>query len=477
MASAIAEFRPLSLSRSTCRPLVTGLAMLSSDLIAIALAWSVAVAETVATGGRLATAHGFGLATLGILLLPVFALCGLYPGAGIGPVEELRRVIRLTTAAYINLVLLTFLLRTDPYPRMTLVLAWILTITFVLVGRNLVRKVAASLPWWGCPAILLGGGAAACAVLRVLRNHPGIGIRVHVAVDDRGSDGSLQDLPLVVGLGNIPELVQRTKITRAIIAGPMNSFSVAELLRVYGQYFPSLIVCPDMRIPSSLCVEPSSMGGLLTLGMRQKLSSQRSKLYKRTVDVILSFLLAALLMPTFVLIACAVVLTSPGTVLYGHRRIGKDGRVFRMWKFRTMVPNADEVLQRHLEKDAQLRLEWERDHKLRRDPRVTPLGRLLRKCSLDELPQIWNVLLGDMSLVGPRPIVSAEIPKYGAQYDVFSRALPGLTGLWQVSGRNNTTYEERVELDSYYVHNWSPWLDLYILSQTFGAVVSGRGAC
>jgi lipopolysaccharide/colanic/teichoic acid biosynthesis glycosyltransferase len=124
-----------------------------------------------------------------------------------------------------------------------------------------------------------------------------------------------------------------------------------------------------------------------------------------------------------------------------------------------------------------LRLEWARDHKLRSDPRVTPVGGLLRKCSLDELPQIWNVLVGEMSLIGPRPIVSAEISRYGDQYDVLARVAPGLTGLWQVSGRNNTTYQERVELDSYYVQNWSPWLDIYVLSRTIGAVVSGRGAC
>jgi Undecaprenyl-phosphate galactose phosphotransferase WbaP len=477
MASAVAELRPHSFSRSTCRPLVTGLAMLSSDLVAIALAWSLAVSGYVATGAKLALSDCFGVITLAILLPAIFANCGFYPGAGIGPVEELRGVIRLTAAAYMSLVLLTFLVQATPYPRTILIFAWILTMLFVLVGRNLVRKAAGSLPWWGCPAVLFGAGPGSSAVLRVLRNDPGIGIRVHVAVDERGSDESFEDLPFVVGLNNIPGLVHQTRIKRAIIAGPVNSVSVAELVRAYGRYFPSLIVCPDIRMPMSLCAEGGGLGGLLVLGVREKLLSRPSRLYKRMVDVILSSVLLALLSPFFLLVACAVITTSEGPVFYGHRRIGRDGKAFKMWKFRTMVANADEVLERHLEQDAQLRMEWGRDHKLRRDPRVTTVGSFMRKCSVDELPQIWNVLRGDMSLIGPRPIVSAEISRYGAEFDVFLRVLPGLTGLWQVSGRNDTTYQERVELDSYYANNWSPWLDLYILSRTLRAVVSGRGAC
>jgi Undecaprenyl-phosphate galactose phosphotransferase WbaP len=477
MASAVAELRPQSVSSSTCRPLVTGLAMLSSDLVAIALAWSIAVAAYMATGAKLALSDCFGVATLAILLPAILASCGFYPGAGIGPVDELRGIVRLTTAAYVSLVLLTFLLQAIPYPRIILILAWLLTMMFVLVGRNLVRKAAGSLPWYGCPAVLLGTGPGSDAVLRVLRNDPGIGIRVHVAVDERGSDVSLEDLPFVVGLNDIPLLVHQTRIRRAIIAGPVNAFSVAELIRVYGRYFHNLIVCPDIRMPLSLCAEGGPLGGLLVLGMRETVLSHPSRLYKKIVDVLLSSALLTLLLPVFILTACAVVTTSKGPIFYGHRRIGRDGKTFKMWKFRTMVANADRVLENHLKQDAQLRMEWERDHKLRRDPRVTPVGSFLRKCSLDELPQIWNVLRGDMSLVGPRPIVSAEISRYGADFDVFLRVLPGLTGLWQVSGRNDTTYQERVELDSYYANNWSPWLDLYVLSRTLRAVVSGRGAC
>ena len=141
-----------------------------------------------------------------------------------------------------------------------------------------------------------------------------------------------------------------------------------------------------------------------------------------------------------------------------------------------MVNDADAVLARHLGEDEEARAEWRVTQKLARDPRITPVGRWLRRTSLDELPQLWNVLRGEMSLVGPRPIVDAEIARYGRGYALYQRVLPGVTGLWQVSGRNRLSYEERVKLDLYYVSNWSFWLDLYILARTLRAVLQGEGA-
>jgi Undecaprenyl-phosphate galactose phosphotransferase WbaP len=181
-------------------------------------------------------------------------------------------------------------------------------------------------------------------------------------------------------------------------------------------------------------------------------------------------------LPLFVLISVAIKLSSPGPIFYGQLRIGRGSRHFRAWKFRTMVAGADRVLRDHLEADPELRQEWEHDHKLKDDPRVTWIGRFLRKTSLDELPQLFNVMVGQMSLVGPRPIVDAEIDKYGETFELYKEVSPGITGLWQVSGRNNTTYQERVDLDSYYVRNWSPWLDLYILMRTIKVVLRREGA-
>jgi Undecaprenyl-phosphate galactose phosphotransferase WbaP len=202
----------------------------------------------------------------------------------------------------------------------------------------------------------------------------------------------------------------------------------------------------------------------------------RAQSVKRVFDILLALVVLAVALPFAVLIAVAIVTETRGPLFFAHTRIGKGGRRFRLWKFRSMVLDADAVLARRLERDPGLREEWGRTRKLKEDPRVTRVGRLLRRSSLDELPQLWNVLRGDMSMIGPRPIVEEEIAKYRAVYDLYARVRPGVTGLWQVSGRNDTSYRERIELDSRYIREWSVWLDLLILWRTVRVVILGHGA-
>ena len=200
------------------------------------------------------------------------------------------------------------------------------------------------------------------------------------------------------------------------------------------------------------------------------------RLIKSTMDFVLIILFGILSLPLVAMIVLLIKITSPGPVFYSQERIGKGSRRFRAWKFRTMVPDADKVLQKHLAANPELQAEWEQDHKLKNDPRVTWIGQILRKTSVDELPQLWNVLRGEMSLVGPRPIVDAEVTKYDEAYRMYKKVVPGITGLWQVSGRNNTTYDQRVHLDTFYVRNWSPWFDLYVLLRTVKVVLLREGA-
>lgn len=198
--------------------------------------------------------------------------------------------------------------------------------------------------------------------------------------------------------------------------------------------------------------------------------------YARILDISLILLAAPYLILAFLILAILIKLDSPGPVFYRQTRIGRFGRKFQIYKFRTMIQNADEVLQTYLDQSPQLKAEWLATHKLKNDPRVSRVGALLRKTSLDEIPQLWNILMGDMSLVGPRPIVDAEVEKYGKCFELYIQVRPGLTGLWQVSGRNNTTYERRVELDEYYVCNRSLKLDLQILLKTALVVITKDGA-
>jgi len=196
---------------------------------------------------------------------------------------------------------------------------------------------------------------------------------------------------------------------------------------------------------------------------------------KRVVDVLGAIILGLVFAPLIVVIV--FLMRKDGScVIYRHRRVGRGGQMFSCLKFCTMVPNADQVLRELLESNPDLQAEWVRDHKLRNDPRVTRLGRFLRRTSLDELPQLLNVLRGEMSLVGPRPVVREELLRYGRSVGMYLTVKPGITGLWQVTGRNNTDYRRRVVLDTYYVRNHNLLLDLYILAKTTGVVLGGKGA-
>lgn len=198
-------------------------------------------------------------------------------------------------------------------------------------------------------------------------------------------------------------------------------------------------------------------------------------LTKRALDIVGAIVLALVFAP-LILVIVFLLRRGGGSVIYQHRRVGRGGRMFACYKFRTMVPDADQVLRTLLEDNPELQAEWVRDHKLRHDPRVTGLGRFLRRTSLDELPQLLNVLRGEMSLVGPRPVVREELLRYGKNVGTYLAARPGITGLWQVTGRNDTDYRRRVVLDTYYVRNQNLGLDLYILLKTTGVVLSGNGA-
>jgi Undecaprenyl-phosphate galactose phosphotransferase WbaP len=197
---------------------------------------------------------------------------------------------------------------------------------------------------------------------------------------------------------------------------------------------------------------------------------------KRIFDIVFAFLLLAGSLPVLAALALAIKLETRGPVFFRHTRVGRKNRTFLLWKFRSMVVNADSLLHDYLDKHPELLDEWERTHKLKQDPRVTRVGRFLRRSSLDELPQLWNVLKGDMSLVGPRPVVEAEKAKYGPAIALYLLVPPGLTGLWQISGRNDTTYRTRVELDTRYICNWSLGLDLLVLLKTVRVVIVGKGA-
>jgi len=236
----------------------------------------------------------------------------------------------------------------------------------------------------------------------------------------------------------------------------------------------------DKSILHDFAFAVDSTGSSRSTGFRRTLSLPstlfRYRFVKRALDILLVILAIPVLVPALLIVGLVVKLTSHGPAFFSHRRICRDGAFFSMWKFRTMCVDSSDVLEQYLSKNPRARAEWGKSHKLRDDPRITPVGLFLRRFSLDELPQVWNVLRGQMSLVGPRPIVAAEVERYADSFDFYCRVKPGVTGLWQVSGRSELTYDERVALDRRYVTRWSLFFDLKILLRTFKAVANRDGA-
>jgi Undecaprenyl-phosphate galactose phosphotransferase WbaP len=249
-----------------------------------------------------------------------------------------------------------------------------------------------------------------------------------------------------------------------------------EVIDRYRAQIPYLMVLSASSNMPLLWGTSLDCGGMSGIGVQNGLMLAAPRLVKRALDIAISAAVILAGLPLFALVALLVKVSSRGPVFFGHRRLGFGGKSFRAWKFRTMRPNADKLLQKYLDSNPDARAEWEESFKLRKDPRVTWIGHFLRKSSLDEFPQLWNVIRGEMSLVGPRPIIADEAEKYGRVFKLYTDVKPGITGLWQVSGRNNTSYEERVQLDNYYVRNWSPWLDIHILARTVSTLIRGSGA-
>jgi Undecaprenyl-phosphate galactose phosphotransferase WbaP len=393
------------------------------------------------------------------LFIAAFAVQGLYPGVLLHPAEEIRRVFHCVSTVFLLVLCTTFLWHNaESYSRSVVLVTWALAVPAVLLARKLARWQLSRYDWWGVPAVVFGSGPSTKRILKALTNRE-LGIRVTAVVGD-----DFYGLP------------RSAAAHYAILTESSSKFDLHEMMRDQCQGYHRILLVPEIHGICSLGISAREIGGQIGFDVPQQLFHKSAGMIKRAADLILTLPGLIALSPLFLFIAIAIKLTSRGPVFYGHTRHGRDGKTFKALKFRTMFQNGESILMEHFQKYPQELAAWQCDHKLKRDPRVTAVGRWLRRYSLDELPQLCNVLLGQMSLVGPRPIVTAEVLKYGRGYGLYSRVRPGITGLWQVSGRNNTTYPERVAFDEYYVRNWSIWLDTYILVRTVRAVFEAEGA-
>lgn len=459
---------------------VTGLLLLT-DSVALLLVWCLSVIVRYVLGGSFDLLLYWNMIPLLLLFPAAYAIAGLYPGILLSPPEELKKISQATSVIFLILLGAIFLSKqSDTYSRGIFALAWIGVLGAVPFFRTMLRRKVENWKRWGHPAVILGAGKTGEAVADALAREHRFCLRPVAFFDDdpQKIGKRCKGLPVVGPLDDAQKVAEECKVATAIVAMPgVGPTRLVEVLQGPAADFRRLIIIPDLFGASSLWISAFDMGGILGLEVHQKLLDPRRQWIKRCMELSVIFLCLLPLLLLAAGLAFMIRYDSSGPVFFRHKRIGLDGKEIVIWKFRTMVDDAQRVLDDCLACDAGLRAEWDENHKLCCDPRITRVGRWLRGTSLDELPQLWNVVKGELSLVGPRPIVWDEVSKYKGGFGLYKKVKPGLTGLWQISGRSTTTYDERVRLDAYYVRNWSIWLDLYILLKTPSEVLRGRGAC
>lgn len=392
---------------------------------------------------------------------------------------ELKEIFRtLIIISIIELAIITF--SKLYFSRYLWVFTWMIALVLVPIGRVLIKTVLIRTKYFLKDTIIIGGGKNAIDAYHALMSEPYLGFRIKYFIATNQSN-ELRDL-------NIPIINETRQSIWELVTKKTDQFIIAledeeseerdRWLRYLSKkFYRSVSVIPTLRGLPLYSTDMSFIFSydVILLRINNNLAKRSSRIIKRLVDIFLSLVFIILLSPVLVTIFC-LIKKDGGPAIYGHSRIGQNGKIFKCLKFRSMVINSEQILSELLENNEEARREWERDFKLKIDPRITPVGRFLRQSSLDELPQLFNVLVGQMSLVGPRPVVKEELAYYQEDVDYYLMAKPGMTGLWQVSGRNNVDYETRVYFDSWYVKNWSLWNDIAILFKTINAVLRKNGA-
>jgi Undecaprenyl-phosphate galactose phosphotransferase WbaP len=415
--------------------------------------------------------------------LPVFVVVfwaqGLYPGAALAPAEELRRYTIGSFFVHAVIDMSRYVEDQDFDPiTAAFVISFFLSPLILLAGRSAMRSFLHATRLGGIPAVIYGGGNTGRAIVDRLLNNTKAGyIPVLILDDDPERGTEYRGVPIVHDTGAGPEIVKRFNIKMAIVAMPeMHRKAFAKMMNYSVSAFRYNVMIPEFFRSTNIWMTVRDFGGILGLATSYRLNMFWNLWIKRFMDLGMVILGGIVFLPVLFVIALLIKLSSPGPVLYKQERLGKNGARFHAYKFRSMVMDADKRLKDLLESNSKLRGEWERNQKIKNDPRTTGIGKFLRRTSLDELPQFINILRGEMSLVGPRPIVQSEVKRYDEDFHRVFSVTPGLTGLWQVSGRSDTDYTDRISFDTYYLQSWSVWLDLWIILKTIGVVLKGKGA-
>jgi Undecaprenyl-phosphate galactose phosphotransferase WbaP len=462
------------------RRLVTT-ALIVSDALFALLVWEVAsVLQGVWGRGPLNEVSAITMVPVTAVWVAMRALLGLYPGYGLNSVEQLRRHTYATLAALGVLAFFALGFQVgEQLSRLLLILSFLGLLLLAPLVRYLAKLGMKGLELWGEPVVILSYGEMKTEVVALLKQNWELGYDPLAVFDyslDMAGRRPAGSADTQQALSGAADLGLKHGVCTAIFAMPhTRREQLAELVNSASRSFRQVLVIPNLGEVTNSAVVARDLAGTFAVEVKYNLLNPWALRAKRVTDLVATVVGGAVVLPLLIVLALVVYLESGGPVFYKDRRMGQDGKLFPCLKFRTMVRDAEPLLQRMLEEDVRLREQYMKYHKLLDDPRVTRAGRFLRKTSLDELPQLWNVLRGEMSLVGPRPYLPRESQDIGpAQMDIL-RVPPGITGPWQVAGRNRTFFSQRVQMDSYYVRDWSIWLDIVILARTVRIVLS-RGA-
>ncbi|HFD8457826.1 TPA: undecaprenyl-phosphate galactose phosphotransferase WbaP, partial [Escherichia coli] len=392
---------------------------------------------------------------------------------------ELKEILRtLVIFAIIEIAVIAF--TTWSFSRALWVITWIFILLLVPFSRILTKYLLNKLGYWQRDTWIIGSGNNAIEAYKAIISEKNLGLKIIGFIASEGGVRAGETINGIKVISNdIDWLRGEDKKTQFIVAVESHQSEMRNswLRNFMIQGFRYVSVIPTLR---GMPLDSTDMSFIFShevmiFRVQQNLAKWSSRTLKRLFDIIASIAIIILLSPVLLYIS-RLVKKDGGPAIYGHERIGQDGKPFKCLKFRSMVTNSKDVLNELLQNDPEAKREWDTTFKLKNDPRITKIGAVLRRTSLDELPQLFNVLKGEMSLVGPRPIITAELERYNEEVDYYLLSKPGMTGLWQVSGRSDVDYETRVYLDAWYVKNWSMWNDIAILFKTVGVVLKKDGA-
>jgi exopolysaccharide biosynthesis polyprenyl glycosylphosphotransferase len=420
----------------------------------------------------------FGL-VMTVLMLIAFQMDRVYQGWLSTPLlDQIYRIINAAAKSVVVVLAATFVLQPLQYSRLLLIEAGIIAVLLLAgsrVTQHFVISAMRKRGTWVDRVIIVGAGEIGRTVMRTIVARPDFGYQIVGFVDDDADKGRT-DIGRLRALGpvsNLPELIQSEIVDQVIITLPwMYHRKILSIVRECERRQVTARIVPDIFQMSLSQVDVDDLGGVPLIGVREVGFSRSALVVKRLMDIALSSLLLILGLPLYGAMALAIRLESPGRIVFRQTRTGLGGQPFQMYKFRSMREGSEAELER-------LRKLNEADgpiFKMRNDPRLTRVGQFLRRTSLDELPQLWNVLRGEMSIVGPRPPLPIEVEKYQEWHTKRLEVHPGMTGLWQVSGRSLLSFDEMVLLDIHYIEHWSLWLDLKILLRTIPQIILGDGA-